>query len=106
MTYSFEYFDFIPRKGFKEAADQMLTELAYMLPTESICEARCTYYDQVFFFQIRLINSEVEFKSQIVLNPKKENTADRNWQTKALKKMGEDLKKQISIYLSESTLTA
>ena len=96
MNIQFEYFDFIPRKDFKEKADQILNEIRSDIPFECECEARCTYFANKFFFQIIFRNDENLFSAQSILDPKKEDIKVRDWQIKAISNMSTILRNQIS----------
>jgi len=96
MYLEFEYFDFIPRKEFKEGANRVLNEICKDIPFDYKCEARCTFFANKFFFQIIFRNQDdVALASQTILDPKKEKTECRDWQLRAIEHMSGHIKRQL-----------
>ncbi len=96
MNLQFEYFDFIPRKEFEEKANEVLNDLKGQIPFDCECEARCTYFANKFFFQIIFKTDDVILSAQSILDPKRENTAQRGWQVKAIDNMSNLLRGQLN----------
>jgi hypothetical protein len=95
MSLAFEYYDFIPRKEFKENADRVLNEICKEIPFEYVCEARCTFFANKFFFQILFKSETVTVASQTILDPKKEDTSQRDWQVRAIEHMSSHIRQQL-----------
>ena len=101
MRLEFEFVDFNPRKHFKEKANLALKKIYEKMPCDTVCEATCTYYSHYFFFQVIFYDRDKKFEAQCILNPKKEDTRDRNWQIKAIDKLEEQLDLKLQKWLAE-----
>lgn len=101
MKLEFEFIDFTPRKDFKSIANHSLTRLYEKMPSNTVCEAACTYYSTYYFFQIVFYNNEERFEAQCILNPRKENTSKRDWQSKALQKMEVQMEEKVLKWLDQ-----
>jgi flagellar motility protein MotE (MotC chaperone) len=104
MRLEFDFVDFIPRKDFKEKANLALKKIYDKMPCDTVCEATCTYYSHYFFFQVIFYDRDKKFEAQCILNPKKEDTRDRSWQTKAINKLEEQLDQKLQKWLDERDL--
>lgn len=96
MELRFEYFDFVPRKEFEEKANALLNDLRGEIPFPYVCEARCTYFANKFFFQIIFRGEEKILSAQSILDPKREDTSSRGWQMKAIDNMHSFLREQLT----------
>lgn len=95
MLYEFQFVGFTPREPFKNKANEVIGTLAEMMPSDASCSARVVMIDGKFFFQVIFVSKCECFIAKDVLDPQKEDTASRAWQTIALERIATNLVHQV-----------
>jgi hypothetical protein len=95
MRYEFQFVGFTPRDPFKLKANEVINSLASMMPSDASCSARIVMIDGKFFFQVIFVSKCECFIAKDVMDPSKENTSSRLWQTAALDRIAENLISQV-----------
>ena len=83
----FTYTNFLPRDVFRKKADQWLEDILDQFPSDSYCEAKASKGDSSFQFSVLIRSSEGTFEGETKLTCTIGDTADRDWQMKAIKQL-------------------
>jgi hypothetical protein len=95
MVGEFQFVGFTPRDLFKQKANEAISAIAEMMPTDASCSARVVMIDNKFFFQVIFVSKCECFIAKDVLDPNKEDTTSRLWQAVALERIAANLVSQV-----------
>lgn len=95
---------FIPREEFERKAYSILEDIIGKMPGDAKFTAECKKRFGKYYFKIAVNGSSANFEATMVLDPREEDTTNRNWLNKAIEGLHNSMNIQLNGWLQSRQL--
>ncbi len=95
---------FEPRIEFKKKAYTVLEDIIGKMPGDASFLAECKKRFGKYYFKITINGSDAKFEANTIVDPRKEDTASRDWLNRAIEELHNSMNIQIAGWLQSRHL--
>ena len=95
---------FAPREEFEKKAYTILEDIIGKMPADAKFTAECKKKFGKYYFKIAVNGSSANFEATTVLDPREEDTSNRNWLNKAIEGLHNSMNVQLKDWLQSRQL--